>query len=85
MGRRVGVLEGGFRGWERQRLPAGSLSLCGWKDVMLQVICARGVSQHVAARRLQVVYEQAMDAIGQVRCTRVVQSVLRPHASANTG
>ena len=27
MGRRVAVLEGGYSGWEGQRLPAGSLSL----------------------------------------------------------
>ena len=54
-GRRVAVMEGGFRGWERRRLPAGSLSLRGWKDaVLLQGVYARGMSQqasqHVAER-----------------------------------
>ena len=48
-------MEGGFRGWEGQRLPAGSLSFRGWKDaVLLQGVYARGMSQqasqHVAER-----------------------------------
>ena len=41
--RRVAVLEGGFRGWERQRLPAGSLSLR--EAASSQRVFAAGMSQ----------------------------------------
>jgi len=115
-GRRVAVLEGGFGGWESQRLPAGSLSQHEGKAAVLQGVCARGVSrcvpachsrpgmrlrcllarafqsvarEHVSAGRLQVVYEQRMDADGQVGCTymilhELVGVQLRPHVSAKT-
>ncbi|CAE7279440.1 unnamed protein product [Symbiodinium sp. KB8] len=49
--RRVAVLEGGFRGWERDRLPAESLSRHEVEDAVL----------------LQVVYKQPMDALGQAK------------------
>ena len=73
-----------FRGWERERLPAGSLSLRERKDaVVLQVASSNlgtryvaacrscpkmklnGLKGYLGAGRLQVVYQQPMDAHGQ--------------------
>ena len=72
-------MEGGFRGWERQRLPAGSFSLREGKDAVLRQrvcdVCAACKSAPHGARvfagPLQVVHEQPMDAQVQAGCVCV--------------